>query len=1141
MNLDSRKGFVKASRFYALMFVALTGVVGVVSPPDLVLMTVQAQTAQDRKAEADRLINQGNKQLDISQFVAALQSYQQALIIYREIKFRQGELWALGGTGRAYYYLDEYEKAIEFHLQSLGIAREIKDHLGEGYALGNLGRAYHSLGKYDKAIEFHLQSLTITREIKDRQGEGQSLGNLGNAYHSFGKYDKAIEFHLQRLEIMREIKDRKSEGNALRDLGRAYHSLGKYDKAIEFHLQRLEIMRETKDRKSEGNVLGDLVRAYHSLGKYDKVIEFQLQNLEILREIKDRQGEMSILVSLGAAYHLIGKYNKAIEFYLQSLEIAQTSKNPQMESDVLVLLSSAYYSVKNRTKADEYERRFLVVSKQIDVSLTAASILARLGEQYKLSSQYEKAILYLKRALPIIKKSENRHDEAGVLGTLGDIYGSLEQYDKAIDYKKQSLAIYKQIGDRKREAILLRFQGETSFYLGQYQNALDHYQQSLSISKQLGNLSDQRDSLIGIGASYIYLKQFEKAIEIYQQSLAISKQIGKDPKIEFRGIGYAYYNLKQYNKALEYHQQDGASYYLGLDYYALGDYTKAIEYFQKSLKNNASSRDHQRSFEADSLRGIADVLTKMNQPELAILYYKRSVNVTESIRQDIRKLRQEEQRLYLDKVADTYRNLADLLLKQDRILETQQVLDLLKVEELNEYLRTPTRSSQTEQGTELRTQEKTFIALALELDELQKRKLTNNITAAEQARLNKLVKSEQEQQNQFIAFLDSDPVQTLVDELRLKERQQNVDITNNFQNLRTDILARHPNAVLLYPLILEDRLELILITAKTTPIRRTINIKRENLNQEITDFLAGLRDASSQDVKKPAQQIYTWLIKPFETELAELKIDTIIYAPDGQLRYIPLAALYDGKQWLIEKYRVNNITAASLTKFNKPPIATPKIFAGAFGNVNKQGFSGLPATLTEVKKIADRFPNTTTLIETAFTKELTTSNSNSYTILHLATHGQLSTGDPKDSFIIFGDGEKATITDIRKWVLTNVDLVVLSACQSGLGDKLGSGVEILGLGYQMQAAGARVAIASLWKVDDAGTQALMDAFYAELKKGDVSIVEALRRAQIAMINSDKKGSDSDRAGVRIVGTVPSSSTLSHPYYWSAFFAIGNGL
>ena len=122
MNLDSRKGGVRASRFYALMFVALTGILGMVSPPDLALMTVQAQTSQDRKAEADRLLQQGNQQFQTSQFEAALQSYQQALIIYREIKFRQGELWALGGTGLAYRNLSKHDKAIEFHLQSLVIA-----------------------------------------------------------------------------------------------------------------------------------------------------------------------------------------------------------------------------------------------------------------------------------------------------------------------------------------------------------------------------------------------------------------------------------------------------------------------------------------------------------------------------------------------------------------------------------------------------------------------------------------------------------------------------------------------------------------------------------------------------------------------------------------------------------------------------------------------------------------------------------------------------------------------------------------------------------------------------------------------------------------------------------------------------------
>jgi CHAT domain-containing protein/tetratricopeptide (TPR) repeat protein len=997
MNLDSRKGGVRASRFYALVFVALTGILGMVSPPDLALMTVQAQTNQERKAEADRLNKQGIQQCQIGQCEAAIQSFQNALTIYREIKDRRGEGQSLGNLGNAYLALGKYDKAIEFYLQSLAITREIKDRRGEGYALGNLGIAYHSLGKSDKAIEFHLQSLAIDREIKDRRGEGQSLGNLGNAYLALGKYDKAIEFYLQSLAITREIKNRLGEGNALGGLGNAYYSLGKYDKAIEFHLQALAILREIKNRNGEGAVLGNLGTAYYSLGKYDKAIEFHLQSLEIAREIKDRLGEGQSLGNLGSAYGSLGKYDKAIEFFLQYLAIAREIKDRLGEGQSLGNLGNAYYFI----------------------------------------GKYDKAIEFQLQRLAIAREIKDRFGEGQSLSHLGGSYQALVKYDKAIEFQLQSLAISREIKDRSGEMY----------------------------------------GLNGLGYTYRSLNRDREAMISFQQALAIAREIG-DRRIE----GYA-------------------------------------------------------------LADLGIVLSKAKRPELAILFYKQSINVREAIRKDISKLDKDIQKSYLATVESTYRDLADLLLKQDRILEAQQVLDLLKVEELNEYLRTPTRSSQTEQGTELRNQEKQFIALALELDKLQKRKLANNITAAEQERLNQLVKSEQEQNNQFIAFLESDPVGKIVEELRVKERQH-VDISESYQNLRTDILSRYPNAVLLYPLILKDRLELILVTAKTIPIRRTIYIKSEQLNEEIVDFLLGLRDSGSDDVKVSAQQMYTRLIKPFETELAELKIDTIIYAPDGQLRYIPLAALYDGKQWLIEKYRVNNITSISLTKFNKPPIATPKIFAGAFGNVNQQGFSGLPATITEVKKIRDRFPNTTTLIETAFTKELTTTNSNSYTILHLATHGQLSTGDPKDSFIIFGDGEKATIKDIRRWALTNVDLVVLSACQSGLGATLGSGVEILGLGYQMQAAGARVAIASLWKVDDAGTQALMEAFYSELKKGDVSIVEALRRAQIAMINSDKKGTDNDvRAGVRIVGTVPSSASgqLSHPYYWSAFFAIGNGL
>ncbi|MEL0591385.1 MAG: tetratricopeptide repeat protein, partial [Planktothrix rubescens PR222] len=152
------------------------------------------------KAEADRVLEQGIQQFKISQFREALQSWEQALTIYREIGNRQGEANSLGNLGLAYYSLGQYQKAIDFHQQQLEMAREIGDRQGEANSLGNLGNAYYFLGQYQKAIDFHQQSLEISREIGDRLGEANSPGSLGAAYDSLGQYQKAIDFHQQQLE-----------------------------------------------------------------------------------------------------------------------------------------------------------------------------------------------------------------------------------------------------------------------------------------------------------------------------------------------------------------------------------------------------------------------------------------------------------------------------------------------------------------------------------------------------------------------------------------------------------------------------------------------------------------------------------------------------------------------------------------------------------------------------------------------------------------------------------------------------------------------------------------------------------------------------------------------------------------------------
>ena len=494
----------------------------------------------------------------------------------------------------------------------------------------------------------------------------------------------------------------------------------------------------------------------------------------------------------------------------------------------------------------------------------------------------------------------------------------------------------------------------------------------------------------------------------------------------------------------------------------------------------------------------------------------------EDIRKDIRGLSKEDQKSYLNTVANTYRNLADLLLKGDRILEATQVLDLLKVQEFSEYVAKVNGNEQTAKGIELQTHEQKIIALGNELSALQKLDRDGKLDPAQQQRLTYLTSQERDRNQQFIAFIKSPEVQK-----QFREQNQNLGI-EKFNRLNAS-LAQVQNAALFYPLILEDRLELILITATTPPIRKTINIKREVLNAAIMEFRANLQDPSSIDVKQDGKKFYNWLIKPFEAELQQAEVQTIIYAPDGQLRYIPLAALYDGKQWLVEKYRINNYISNGLSFQHSKPLTNIRILAGAFGGKQREirfGQAGLPSTLLEVSEIAKIIKNSTVLVENNFSRLAFVSKLSSYNILHFATPFYFNRGKPEDSFMLFGNGEKVTVSDFSNLDLSNVDLVVLSGSETGINSMFSNGVEILGLGYSLLNAGAKASISSLWKISDSGTQLLMEAFYSNLQKGNTSIAASLREAQLSMIRRPIKD-----GGVN----------YNHPYYWSAFVLIGNGL
>jgi filamentous hemagglutinin family protein len=297
---------------------------------------VASASAQDsRKVAADKLLQQGFEQYQPNKVESAVQSWQQALRIYQELKDVPGEVAARGVLGAASLVQENYRDAIALLEPFLRMEPGNGNSTGKAQALSNLGIAYKAVGNYASAIASHQQALTIMEETKDRQGEGQVLVNLGNTYEALGEYDQAIKSYQQSLTIARELKERSAEGRALGNLGAIYANLGKSQQAVQSYEQSLAIARQISDKEGQGSTLANLGSAYHVQGEFTKALDYYQQSLAIAKEISNRELQHKALGNLGIAYEDLGDYSKAIKHHQESLEIARALGNKRGEGAAL--------------------------------------------------------------------------------------------------------------------------------------------------------------------------------------------------------------------------------------------------------------------------------------------------------------------------------------------------------------------------------------------------------------------------------------------------------------------------------------------------------------------------------------------------------------------------------------------------------------------------------------------------------------------------------------------------------------------------------------------------------------------------------------------------------------------------------------
>lgn len=356
------------------------------------------------------------------------------------------------------------------------------------------------------------------------------------------------------------------------------------------------------------------------------------------------------------------------------------------------------------------------------------------------------------------------------------------------------------------------------------------------------------------------------------------------------------------------------------------------------------------------------------------------------------------------------------------------------------------------------------------------------------------------------------------------------------------------NPVVVYAVTMPEQLELVLVMPSGPPIRKVIpQAKAAILQQTLVQFRKALINVEdSEAYLVPSQQLYQWLIAPFEADLKALGIDTLIFCMDGGLRQIPLAALHDGKQFLVEKYSLGSIPSISLTNSSYKAVKNAQVLG--MGASKFATLAPLPAVPTELDIITEKLWRGDSFLNEQFTLNNLKAQRQRlpFEIIHLATHADFQAGKPENSFLQLWD-TKVQLNQLRQmgWdQAPQVELLVLSACRTAVGDEK---VELGFAGLAVQ-AGVKSALASLWYVSDEGTLGLMSEFYQQLRQPEIKTkAGALRQAQIAMLRGQVRLENGQLKGLGGLGEIDlppelgrlGNHNLSHPFYWAGFTMIGS--
>lgn len=548
---------------------------------------------------------------------------------------------------------------------------------------------------------------------------------------------------------------------------------------------------------------------------------------------------------------------------------------------------------------------------------------------------------------------------------------------------------------------------------------------------------------------------------------------------------------------------------------------------------------------------MSRVLAGTGQSEAAIFFGKRAINEIQEMRSTLLGLDAKVQFRYGKIKSPVYQDLAGLLVDVGRLPEAQQVLTMLKENELQEFTRRAaiedsrlTRAELTDEqagwSREVEAATLEIGALGGELARLDSLRRLGVLDDGGRAQAESLRLKVDMVQATFLRT-----IQRISLEANATKRVHAAEVQERVLRARTGLrtlmstlsMKGHSRAICLQYLITEKKLY-ILVTTPEVQFVRTVAVTEARVNSSVAAFTGMLLDPRTNPVLS-ARALYRLLFDPVRADLDRLRADTLMVSLMGTLRYVPFAALHDGKDYLVHRFSIAVVTDAAITQGLDVPKFDWNIAGLGVASQVSQEFEPLPAVRDELKNIVRStiggkgiLPGQAYLDEDFTAARYRTTVLEQPSVIHIASHFKFAANSDVRSFLLLGDGTRLSLHEMMReaYRFSGLELLALSACETGRsGETDSGGREVESLATLAQNQGASAVLATLWSVADRSTGLLMEKFYKiRQSKPGMSKAESLRQAQLFIIN------ESDQP-------INSRPPYSHPYFWAPFILFGNWL